>query len=523
MRRTAVPLVLLAVILLLGFQTGQAQDQCGFVTQIAFPVDRTVFQLVQDFGVPSPRHQGRYHTGEDYYGGRGVSFGLPVYAIAAGRVTYSAPDGWGRDGGVIIIEHTFPDGSIYYSQYGHVRQTETVLFPERYTCVMPGQRIATIGDARPAPHLHFEIRSTGPDVPGPGYTWEDPTTVGYLQPSQFILNWQTWLTPVHRWHWLTPNGTRPASPPFLLPDNSLIVLEGSRVRRLTSDGRVLWRTNLERPPLALTGLDGRALLTFASGAMQIINADGTLAERWETGAALETIVLQSAGWLVARTIDGALVAFTPDRRGLAWRIDSIPPILRAHAAAKVLAFVTDTFAIISVSPDGRRLDAAQAAEPAFMTTAPDGGLLVYAQDSFWNIDSTGQWSRSPEPVPPGGGPESAFWVDPTTGVRAFWTGGTTRLLQSLDAAGAPHWGGTLPFVEGRGYLTGYGNVLLLLTDHGFVVALRAQDGAICGQTRIYGDSRAHLWHHLGADGVLRIALAGQIIGLDWRALIDPCA
>ena len=37
-----------------------AQDQCGVVTSIAFPVDRSVFQLAQDFSSPSPRHQGRW-------------------------------------------------------------------------------------------------------------------------------------------------------------------------------------------------------------------------------------------------------------------------------------------------------------------------------------------------------------------------------------------------------------------------------------------------------------------------------
>ncbi|MBC7810580.1 MAG: hypothetical protein H7175_05505, partial [Burkholderiales bacterium] len=81
-----------------------AQEQCGFAQSIDFPIDTNLFRIAQDFGSPSPRHQGRYHTGEDWYGIRGESFGQPVRAIAAGRVTYSAVNGWGRDGGVVIIE-----------------------------------------------------------------------------------------------------------------------------------------------------------------------------------------------------------------------------------------------------------------------------------------------------------------------------------------------------------------------------------------------------------------------------------
>ena len=77
----------------------RAQADCGRVDQIVFPVDQSRFTLVQAFGAPSVRHQGRFHTGEDWYGGRGTTEGLPVVAAANGRVTYSYDLGWGRDGG----------------------------------------------------------------------------------------------------------------------------------------------------------------------------------------------------------------------------------------------------------------------------------------------------------------------------------------------------------------------------------------------------------------------------------------
>src|SRR5688572_25737650 len=83
-----------------------AQADCGIVDELSFPVNTTAYTLAQDFAVASSRHQGMYHTGEDWYGGRGTSFGQPVSAIAKGRVTYSYATGWGRDAGVVIIEHT---------------------------------------------------------------------------------------------------------------------------------------------------------------------------------------------------------------------------------------------------------------------------------------------------------------------------------------------------------------------------------------------------------------------------------
>ncbi len=135
--------------------TFTAQPQCGVADSISYPIDTNQFRLGQNYGTASPRHQGRFHTGEDWFAGRGASLGQPVRAAARGRVTYGSPLAWGRDGGVIIIEHTFPDGSIFYTQYGHLTQGEDQTFPPRLSCVEKGDLLGYIGTARPAPHLHF--------------------------------------------------------------------------------------------------------------------------------------------------------------------------------------------------------------------------------------------------------------------------------------------------------------------------------------------------------------------------------
>lgn len=192
--RNTHPLPLLFVCVLLALTSVSAsypyaltaQTTCEAASAVQHPVDTSRFMLVQAYGVPSPRHQGRYHTGEDWHLARGQTTGQPVHAMAAGRVTYSYPLGWGRDGGVVIIEHVFGDGVRVYSQYGHLAETDDVKLPPRLSCVVQGQVIGTIGDVRPAPHLHFEVRVSGGDWPGPGYTWTDPHTGGWRDPSQFI-------------------------------------------------------------------------------------------------------------------------------------------------------------------------------------------------------------------------------------------------------------------------------------------------------------------------------------------------
>jgi murein DD-endopeptidase MepM/ murein hydrolase activator NlpD len=89
---------------------------------------------------------GRLHPGIDI----GAPYGAPIYAAAAGVVTYVGPEsGYGR---LVTIRHA--DGTV--TAYGHM---------SRYACstgqrVSAGQLIAYVGAAGDAtgPHLHFEVR-----------------------------------------------------------------------------------------------------------------------------------------------------------------------------------------------------------------------------------------------------------------------------------------------------------------------------------------------------------------------------
>lgn len=496
----------------------RAQDECGVAESIVYPVDTAVFRLAQDFAAPSPRHQGRYHTGEDWVPPRDEVYGVgqPVRAAASGRVTYSAPLGWGRDGGVVIIQHTFPDGSTAYTQYGHMMESGEHRFPAAYTCVRQGDVIGAVGDARPAPHLHFEVRASGPDTPGPGYTWENPLAAGFRQPARLIRNWQTWAQPYALWRVELAHGLD--LPPAELDDHSLVYASGGRVVRVTPDGRALWRLSPERPLAAALVHEGLPLLVYADGGMRQLNLDGSLDERWETGAPLAgPPLLRRADLTVFPAPDGGLVAFGPDLRAPLWQVAAgLTPPLRAGAGVGLLALVAADGQMLTLDEGGAALDSARLRQPASLAAAPDGALLVYTVSGLWTLDAAGRWTPHPAAAPPGGQNSAVL----ATGARLFLFDGAA--LRAYDRDAAPLWRAELPGVSGAAALAEAGGLLLLTTAGGEVAAVRAADGSVCGRAGVYGGG-APLWASLGADGVLRLAADDHLLALDWARFTAACA
>lgn len=511
-----VPLWLLGCV----FSPAKAQGECGVVGSINFPVSRSQFQVVQDFGVPSVRYQGRYHTGEDYYGGRGTSYGQPVSAIADGRVTYSAPTGWGRDGGVLIIEHSLPDGTIAYSMYGHLMSTDEHPFPQRYTCVRAGDIVGTVGDIRPAPHVHLEIRSANPDTPGAGYSTQPPTEIGDLQPTKFILNWQAWLNPVVKWHLQLANDTRPIAAPLVLNDGSMMILNSDRIRFSSVDGRILWRIILPQAAVALMGFQGNPVVTYADGSMQIVNMDATLGERWTTRVKLDSAPLVVGDLLVFHTPDNALVAIGADRRSVAWRVENVPAFVQATVAPNVIGLMSAGHTLVTVSTQGQLLSSTPLSDSPFMTTAPNGNLWVYAQNVLSEVDASGTWTKVQDNL--SGESASSALLTTADGNRYFLAGGATSNLTATDVQGNTLWQVALADVSGQAQLIAQDKALVLMTTGGNLMTLQAASGMICSQLQIYGDRRSRLWYELGSDSILRVGLADQIIGLDWKAFAGNC-
>ena len=131
---------LVPLLLLMCFAAPVTAQQCGVADSIGYPVDTQQFMLAQDFGAAQPTPSGRAITPAKI----GTPGALPISAWAAGLCggdgprDLQSPDRLGRDGGVVIIEHTFPDGSLLYTQYGHMTETDTIKFPPQWSCIRAG-------------------------------------------------------------------------------------------------------------------------------------------------------------------------------------------------------------------------------------------------------------------------------------------------------------------------------------------------------------------------------------------------
>jgi len=93
----------------------------------------------------------RLHAGADF----SAACGTPIYATAAGTVTYAGP--YGGYGNIIIIDH----GGGITSAYAHVYSSG--IYVRVGQTIRAGDTIAGVGNAGVSTgcHLHFEIRSNG--------------------------------------------------------------------------------------------------------------------------------------------------------------------------------------------------------------------------------------------------------------------------------------------------------------------------------------------------------------------------
>ncbi len=265
---------------------------CGYVDTFDFPMNPPNADGMrggQDFGVYRRRF-GKYHAGEDWGFRGGSSFGEPVYAIGHGTVTFADGLGWGPDQGVVIIRHYFEDGSTVLSFYGHLDPPSVTLAPG--TCVTRGEQVGSIGRPRSSPHLHFEIRTTMPFVPGPGYWEEDPTTAGWLPPSAYINAHRMAQIPGVAWV------RTDLDVDLLLGEiefETLVVREGNRLLGLYSPaGGVRWTHELQEPVAGavLSEMDGRIYVLQSSGVLTALRVP-------ETGQAMQTGRALVSDWEVS--------------------------------------------------------------------------------------------------------------------------------------------------------------------------------------------------------------------------------
>ncbi|MGQ9908357.1 MAG: peptidoglycan DD-metalloendopeptidase family protein [Candidatus Flexifilum sp.] len=521
--------LLIAVLLLVAPVLTGAQGQCPPVNAVVFPLDAAPPVLVQDFAAQNARFHGRFHTGQDWIGSGPVTLGMPVRAAAAGRVTFSSPTAWGRDGGVIIIEHTLPDGATVYTMYGHLTDAFGQAFPPAFTCVEAGQIIGAVADVRPAPHLHWEARTAGSDRPGAGYSWRHPAAEGLLNPAQWLTHIATALDRAFRWRAALAGIV---APPVLLPGSDLIALSEAdgqgQVIGLSYDGRILWRYTPERRAAALIPYQSAAAILYADGTAQRVGLDG----RPEAIGALPGPVTGRAfavGGRIYVELAGGLSAFAADLRGPLWTLADLRGVsdVVASADGRILGVMAarptgrvDLFVVEAGT--GAVIDRALLREPGALAPAPGGGLIAYTRGGLWQIDERGVWSLLIADAA-GGGRAGALARGAGGADDQFIYTFTGTTLTSRDRQLVPRWTGDLP-----GDPT-YPSWMAERDDRLYLIAgdrLRVFDverGVLCAEIPLWrGMPSDRLWADLGADGTLRALAGGQITGFDLGALRRTC-
>jgi outer membrane protein assembly factor BamB len=357
-----------------------------------------------------------------------------------------------------------------------------------------------------------------PSSPGPGYTWDDPLVRGWRDPGRFIENWTAYFDPAVLWHVDLRTERGLLAPPLPLSDESLLVIDGGRLVRITPDGRLLWRINLDRPAVAITLHENVPLLTYADGTMQRVNIDGTLGERWATGIALSGPAFAAGDALIFPAADGALTAFDAARQSVLWRLDGVGVPRQSHFTGQLIGLTTTDARLLTLSAGGAPLDTATLRGTGSLADNGDGTLLAYTYGGLWSILSDGVWQLALADAPASDdsraalrGPDEALYLFDGAALSAYTRDGTLR------------WQGTLPPVSGAVTLAHYDDALLLTSTGGHILAIDPASGGLCGTLKVHGDDAAALWRDLGADGVLRIAVSDQILGLDWARLRGGCA
>lgn len=276
---------------------------CGFADAVDYPIDGLV-PGYDDFALHRQRFGGN-HAGLDIGFER---WGDPVYAAARGRVTLSDIEEWDTEKGVVILEHIFPDGTLFYTLYGHMEESDDIRFPPVGSCVEMGEVIGTIGwPSRGKPHLHYEIRNFLPNEGGPGYVTINPMDMGWFNPLDFTRLWNIRLQPG-----FVSSATfhsAPALPPIQLEDGSFVIAHDEWIQGTTSAGESLWRVETDGAVIGLAVLPGGRVVGHTSNGQTLTLENGRYAALWQVNSLEQPFLVLEDETLVFPIEGGGLEAY----------------------------------------------------------------------------------------------------------------------------------------------------------------------------------------------------------------------
>ena len=481
---------------------------CGVVDSIGYPVDGVSIEH-DDFGLWRASFGGR-HTGIDMAFGR---YGDPVHAAARGQVTYADPKGWNAEKGVVIIAHTFPDGSVYYSLYGHVEQNNGFVFPPVGACVEKGDVIGAVGHPECcAPHLHYEIRLFGSNSGGPGYAPVDPLLNGWLHPIDFTERWQLALRP--GFVAMHAANSPPVAPPILLADGSLILAEVDQIEQQAADGTVAWRLDVPGLLGVVLLADGHLLATTTDQRAYVIAA-GQFSAVWPLDPAVVSPPQRLGDNVIFLTSDQRVVAYDGSGQRL-WQSDPFGTHLEGSVRSGDQLAISygdepdsdsassSSYKLSVIDSSGHTRYTAAAPAPITPTAAPDGFYLLTATQ-IGHLDKTFHWQPLIDTgLPIGRGAQIA--VDTQGGVTLY--PGYGSQLFNFAADGTRRWQTNLTSIPRQPPLlaVGSGCLVYALTADGALLVYSGTNGQLRGLTTLYaggehGHEAARWLHTLAGDEV----------------------
>ncbi|MCL4238909.1 MAG: peptidoglycan DD-metalloendopeptidase family protein [Anaerolineae bacterium] len=488
---------------------------CGYADGFDLPVPGIDIERT-DFAIYRARFGG-LHTGID------VAFeqlGEPVRAAARGQVTFSDPQGWDTEKGVVVVQHTLPDGTLVNTLYGHMEELNGHVFPPMGQCVERGDIVGAIGfPSRGRPHLHYEVRTRYRHEGGPGYTAQNPLELGWLHPVDFTYLANLWVHPAYRWHFTLAD--RLTLAPLPLEDGTYVVVSSAHVQAVTAGGAAIWQFDTLGSVTGLLALPDGRVLVATSADQVIVLAGGRLSALWAPPKMLTPPILLD-GAVVFMTAAGRLAAFTPDGAPL-WETEPLGErAVRWAVSGDRLAVATPDNALTVVDSAGAVLTRRAFEALPVPVAAGEGAFWVLAGMAVGRLDTALAWSTAFET-----GRTFSVGADLVTGPEGvlYAYSGEGRVLHAWGPDGVARWIAFMPGSHLRPPLLGIGDGALLyaLSTDGQLLAFDTGDGRLIAQLSLYdggvqGTSAAR-WLAVGPDDSLRFSSGFlTVVGLDGTAL-----
>ena len=460
---------------------------CGVVDALDYPLDirDTINNRYDDFGLYRQRFGGR-HTGLDVAFNRHYD---PVQASARGRVTYSDPEGWDTEKGVVVVQHIFPDGSTIYTLYGHMEQTEDIQFPAVGTCVERGDVVGVVGwPSRGAPHLHYEIRNFLPDDGGPGYVADNPLLDGWFDPLDFTELWQIRLAPGYARSFSFSDV--PTLPPVILDDSTSVIAASDAIVSFAADGRQLWRVATDGIVTALIDAGDGAVLAHTRSGQALVVRGGRYTALWNVaGPDAPVVAVGEARTFVSA--DGGLAAY--DRTGQAlWSLAGEPSFsgvidFQGNGREAALAVRTANGAAWRVvDANGKVIfETTFAGTPLIAPIRDGGGWLVLAGGTLYRVSAGAQQKVAEIDLTPG---RTARLTADVLGNAYLYLGDWDATLLAISADGQRRWQVAHPSglaVVAPLLRTDNGCLLYTLDERGALHVFDAASGELADERQLY--------------------------------------